>query len=327
MNLIFDTILAHVPLPNKKTSGGWISFNCVACVHNGTSADTRGRAGIIVTEDRITYSCFNCGYKTSWAMGKNLSNNFRNLMSWMGISNDHIHKCQLEAIRAKELGPSYKIATLTPEFFTRSLPEGARPISEWIDNPVDGLYPILEYLQSRGLYLDDYNWYWSDQGLYKNRLIIPFMYRNRIVGYTARSISPNTKLKYLNDQQPGYVFNLDKQDHTRKFVILSEGPMDAISVDGIATMGNTISSGQHWLISQLKREVVVVPDRDDAGQKLVECAIKHSWSVSFPNWDDDIKDINNAIIRYGRLYTMYNIVTSKQVTPFKIKLLSKTWFK
>jgi hypothetical protein len=80
------------------------------------------------------------------------------------------------------------------------------------------------------------------------------------------------------------------------------------------------------LINALQREVVVVPDRDPSGQQLVEDAVKYGWTVSFPDWPDaEIKDVSDAVKKYGKIYTMQKIVNSK-ATGLKIQLLAKTYF-
>ena len=46
-NLVQQTLLLHLPGKRKQTASGWLSFNAVCCIHNGESADTRGRGGIV----------------------------------------------------------------------------------------------------------------------------------------------------------------------------------------------------------------------------------------------------------------------------------------
>jgi DNA primase len=153
---------------------------------------------------------------------------------------------------------------------------------------------------------------------------VPFYYQKRVVGYTARLIRDG-KVKYISDQQPGYVFNLDRQDYTRQFVIVCEGPLDAICVDGVAVMSNELGPQQKHLIARLQREVIVVPDRDEAGLKMIEQAIEWGWSVSMPEWADGIKDINDAVQTYGKIYTLLSIVQAKESMPLKIQLRMKKW--
>jgi DNA primase len=121
------------------------------------------------------------------------------------------------------------------------------------------------------------------------------------------------------------VFNLDNQDYSRKFTIVTEGPLDAICVDGCAVMSNEVGPQQIALLNQLQREIVVVPDRDPSGLKLVEQAIELGWSVSMPDWPQGVKDVNDAVRLGGKLYTLWSIASSKESMPLKIQLRMKKW--
>jgi hypothetical protein len=251
----------------------------------------------------------------------------KTLMKSLHVPDDTITKLTFEALRLKEDGPS-KMAALMPTFTPRALPLGAEPIVTYLDDPPEKLIPVLEYLMSRKLFLEDYLFYWCDEPGFENRLIVPFFYRDIIVGYTARRISEGNP-KYISEQQPGYVFNLDRQTNDRQFVIVTEGPFDAIAVDGIALLGAEIKAGQHLLINQLQREVILVPDRDKAGLKTVEKMMDQglNWSVSMPEWAEGIKDVNDAVKHYGRVTTLWMIVNNKLSTDLKIKLRMKNWIK
>ena len=326
MSLIIDTVTAYLPSKRKHTPSGWTSFNAVCCHHNGDRLDTRQRGGIMITEG-VTYHCFNCGYKASWQPGKPLTVKFRKLLQWLSVPDELITKCSFEALRLKdEVSPAHKLELL-PTFFDKALPRGAKHIKEWtVDNleqdEAEKFIKVVQYILDRGLGIDDYDWYWTSESGFNDRLIIPFYYQNRLVGYTARSIR-DTKVKYISEQQPGYVFNLDHQTYDRKFAIVCEGPLDAICIDGIAVMSNEISPQQRNLISKLQREIVVVPDRDQAGKKLIEQAVEWGWSVSFPDWDSDIKDINDSVNRYGKIYTLWSILKNRESNTLKIKLRTK----
>jgi DNA primase len=84
-------------------------------------------------------------------------------------------------------------------------------------------------------------------------------------------------------------------------------------------MHNTVSDAQARLIRSLGKEVVVVPDQDSAGLELVDRAIELGWSVSIPNWED-CKDVNDAVIKYGRLGTLVSIMAAKENSRLKIEL-------
>ncbi len=327
MSLIIDTVNAYLPAKRKHTPSGWTSFNAVCCHHNGDSADTRQRGGVHIHDDSVSYHCFNCGFKASWQPGRPLSIKFKNLLQWMNVPDTIVTKCTFEALRLKdEVAPEHRLE-LAPKFFDKAMPLGARPITEWIqESPPQALGPVVQYLYDRGYTIDDYDWYWTDEKGFDDRLIVPFYYQNRLVGYTARLCRDRKTVKYISEQQPGYVFNLDRQTYDRKFVIVTEGPLDAICVDGVAVMSNEIGPQQRHLISTLQREIIIVPDRDQAGIKMIDQAVEWGWSVSLPDWDADVKDINDAVKKYGKLYTLWSIVKSKESMPLKIQLKMKKIF-
>ena len=325
MSLITDTVQQYLPPRRKATPSGWVSFNAVCCHHNGTGADTRQRGGIIVNGDGVSYHCFNCQFKASWQPGRQITAKFKKLLQWLNVPDDVITKCSLEALKLKEDGSGSDYINQLPTFFDKALPRGAKPFKEWLEYHPEEFKPVVEYVYNRGFSFYSYPWHWTDEDGFSNRLIIPFYYKDKIVGYTARKITDG-KPKYISEQQPGYVFNLDAQTWDRKYVIVCEGPIDAICVDGVAVMSQEVGPQQRMLIDQLKREVIVVPDKDHEGPKIVEQAVEFGWSVSFPEFED-CKDINDAMQKYGRLYTLYNIIKNKENNSLKIQLKAKNWFK
>jgi hypothetical protein len=323
MSLIIDTVQQHLPSKRKHTPSGWISFNAVCCHHNGTGQDNRQRGGLMINEG-VSYHCFNCGFKASWQPGRTISAKFKKLLRWINVSDQEINKCILEALRQKE-GIVNTVTSSAPSFIDKQLPLNSELITNLLDHVPEDLVAILEYIHSRGLYLEDFPFYWTPEPGFNNRLIVPFFYQNRLVGYTARKITDG-KPKYISEQQPGYVFNLDRQTQDRKYVIVVEGPIDAIGIDSVAVMSAEIGEKQRILIDRLDKQVIVLPDRDPSGIKMVQQALDYGYGVSFPNWDDGIKDANDALKHYGRLYTLYSIINSVETSELKIRLRMKTWF-
>ena len=326
MSTVSNTIMTYLPPKRKTTPSGWISFNAPCCHHNGTTADTRQRGGLISNPDGgISYHCFNCGFKASWQPGRNFSHKMRKLIQWLGTLDDVINKVALEVMRENEgVEAKTQIAQL-PTFNTVPLPDDAVKITDITDFNKFSM-AVLEYMAARDLNVDDTDYYWSPSLGYRDRLIIPFYYEGRIVGWTGRSIIPDKKPKYLTEVQPGFVYGLDEQGHKKIFVVVCEGQIDAIHVEGCALGGSEISDQQAMLLNKLQKEIIVVPDRDKAGSKLVERAIELGWSISLPNWADDILDIGDAVQRYGRLYTLHSIIANSQSSPLKIRLGAKKWF-
>ena len=336
MNVIQNTILTSLPANKKKTPSGWISFNAPCCVHNGETADKKKRGGIMTSADgTISYHCFNCGFKANYVIGRKLNQKMRTFMGYINIPDDTIRKMAIEAMREEEGDTKYEQKKFVT-FSKRELPKNTHNLEVWLEkyvakdltepqwNKIDAL---LNYLKSRGIGPDWYDFMYSpDQHWDVNkRLLIPFYWRGDIVGFSGRMFEQSTKVKYYTDVQPGYVFNMDAQDWTRKFVIVTEGPFDAITVSGVSILGSEINDIQKELINNLNRRVIVVPDRDAPGEKLVNQAMEFGWSVAFPEWEDGINDVADAVLKYGRLFTIQSILKTTESSKLKIDLKRKMY--
>jgi hypothetical protein len=327
MSIITDTINSYLPAKRKQTPSGWISFNAVCC------DDKRQRGGLIFNAgNAVSYHCFNCGFKASWQPGRLISQKMNKFMRDLGMGDDTIGQLRLEALKLNE-DSNTEVRSIVPTFDARALPIDSLSMTEWAEQIAQSDFSVpenfkkcIDYLADRNIDPKSYPFYWCPKTGFSNRIIIPFIYKNEIVGWTARTVG-DAKPKYLSEQQPGYVFNLDAQHNHKQFVIVCEGPFDAISIDGCALLGAEIKDSQNWLLKQLNKEVVLVPDRDKAGLLTLEQALDYGWSVSMPEWPDDVKDVNDAIIKLGRLATLYKIAQAKEANPLKIQLKAKKWFK
>ena len=336
MNLIQNTILTSLPAGRKKTPSGWISFNAPCCVHNGETADKKKRGGLMTSADgTVSYHCFNCGFKASYVIGRKLTYKMRQFMGYIGIPDDTIRKLAIEAMREEEGDAKYEKKKFVT-FKKKELPKHTRSLGEWLEeytvgtmtteqqNKVDNL---LNYLAGRGIGADWYDFMYSSDKYWDvdKRLLIPFYWRGDIVGFTGRMFEQSDKVKYYTDVQPGYVFNMDAQDWTRKFVIVTEGPFDAITVSGVSILGSEINETQRELIDGLGRKVIVVPDRDAPGEKLINQAMEYGWSVAFPEWDKTVGDVADAVLKYGRLFTIQSILKTTESSKLKIDLKRKMY--
>jgi hypothetical protein len=322
MNVIQSAVQSFLPSKRKTTPSGWISFNAVCCHHNGDQRDTRKRGGVLINNDSFQYHCFNCGFKAGWSPGRPLSKNTRNLFQWLGMPTDEINKLILDALRSKDEQVTAK-PIVKFELATRPLPNDCRMILDLLENnPTDEVIAVVDYLANRGMDLEWYDWMWTSENGYKDRVIIPFYQEGKIVGFTGRKIKPG-KPKYLTDSQNGYVFNIDRQHDSRDTVIVVEGQFDAIAIDGVAIMTNEPSATQIARINQLGKKIIAVPDRDKPGAKLIQAALDNGWAVSLPPWEDDVKDAAEAVQRYGRLYTLFTILHYQETGEIKIQLLKK----
>ena len=336
MNLIQSTILTSLPSGQKKTPSGWISFNAPCCIHNGESQDRKKRGGIMTSADgTLSYHCFNCGYKTSYVIGRKLNQKMRQFMSWIGIPDDTIKKLAIEAMRHEEADTKYEKKKFV-NFVKKQLPKNTHKLDIWLEKYVakDLTAPqykkvdaLLNYLKARGIDLSWYDFMYSPDFYFNfdQRVIIPFYWRGEIVGYTGRLFEKAEKIKYVTEVQPGYVFNLDAQTWDRKFVIVTEGPFDAITVSGVSILGSEINETQRELIEGLGKKIIVVPDRDAPGEKLINQAMEFGWSVAFPEWAEDVDDVADAVLKYGRLFTIQSILKSTESNKLKIDLKRKMY--
>jgi hypothetical protein len=318
-------VLSYLPAKRKPSPQGWLSFNAVCCTHNGNSQDKRGRGGIKVTEQGWSYHCFNCSYTASFVLGRTVSFKARRLLGWMGVPDNEIEMLNLESLRHRNI---HGILEDRQRVFN-SL--SAIEFAESDDFPpfcevVTPEFPVYwDYVCRRGVPKDfPVMTSIKTDGVHWTRpyVLIPFTYDNKVIGWTARFLD-NKIPKYINHSQPGYVFGTDLQHTNWQYTIVTEGIFDALSISGLALMHNTISDAQARLIRTLGKEVVVVPDQDLPGMELVDRAVELGYSVSMPNWPDHIKDVNDAVIEYGRLGTLLTILQSRETSKIKIELRKK----
>jgi len=318
MNSIQQAVIDALPGKQKRTTNGWISFNAVCCHHNGESMDKRSRGGVIANGEAISYHCFNCNFKTGWQPGRHISFKMRKLLTWLNVDENTRQMLNIEALRIKDtvVVDSVEEEKFEIKFKPRPMPDNTVVLA-------DAPQHIQDYVTQRGL--DSVRLLYSDTkpaGMWK-RFIIPCTYKNKLVGYTARTTDENSKPKYHNSYDTGYVYGMDDQLPNAKFVVVTEGVLDAMSIGGVGILSNNASETQAEIIDTLAREVILVPDRDSAGQRLIDDALEYGWSVSFPEWGSDVKDINDAVVRYGKLFTLKSIIDAKQTMSLKINLMRK----
>ena len=311
VELVHRLLIDNLPVRSSKTPSGWTTFDCPMC------SDTRKCAGVISNGAKISFNCFNCGYKTGWGMSPYMGKKYKDVVMRLGATESDIHNVQMELLKVaddiQEQDESNYVYNLS-KFDSVELPENVKMIDSLSDDN-----PLKQYAQDRGI-LGLYPLLHFEDIANKRRVIVPFTYNGEIVGWTGRHINPPDKKtpKYLHKLQPGYVFNVDAfANNEREIVIVTEGVFDAILIDGVSVMGNSVTAEQAHLIERLGKRVILCPDRDSSGKDLIEQALELGWEVSFPPWHADCKDAADAVAKYGRLLTVASII--KYATNNKIK--------
>ena len=334
---VIEFIKSSVPVGWKHTASGWTTGNCPMCVRRGHRADTRKRGGLNFDNDGFFYNCFNCGFKAGWQAGEKITKNLSDLLIAFGVDPADIQRIKLELMKAneqdqliEELIKKSKPKIVSMDWKQSSLPEKSYPIDSVPTNVLNEIQlqkfvDACTYIEQRKLSFHG-DWFWSWDKKYINRIILPFRYNNQIVGHTARwvGIPPSkTTSKYLLNVPKNFVFNLDNQE-SHQYVIVTEGPYDALITGGVAVNTNDINQTQADIIDKLNKQVILLPDLDPSGKKMINTALNRGWAVSFPEWKD-CKDANDALLKYGRLFVVSSILNSAEINSVKIQLLGKKY--
>lgn len=324
MNLVYNTLMRRLPGVKKRGGGNWSNFNAVCCTHNGeVRPDTRGRGGLILgSDDTCVYSCFNCKYKAAWSTGQRLSRRMENLLEWTNIPADELKKLKFKIWQLQQNALSdnpfdtSKFQRKTLSFKDSGLPPGSQTFSYWLkpENFREDFLDVAAYAMDRGPVFDPDQMYWcpdKTEAHYdiNKRMILPFYWEEKLVGFTARDTTGTAKYRYYTEAQANYLYNTSVIDHNSKYIFVCEGPFDALAMNGIATLGDKVSQEQIDWLNDTGKKIVVVPDREKAGGKLVDVAMRQGWGVSFPKWGDnmEVKDAAQAAKELGKIYTMLSV--------------------
>jgi len=318
---VFD-ILQIIPGKKKLTQSGWHSFNATCCHYRGHKADKRGRGGIKFSDaDNWSYHCFNCGFKCGFTLGKSITRNTRQLLIYLGMDKEQIDRYSFESLQHKDLLDFAKVKKEKKKIKFKEMP---LPEAELIDleNPKHQIY--VDYLRKRNLSFNDYPFMVTpdEEGRQANRVIIPFTYENKVVGHTSRYLD-DRKPKFISEQQSGYLFGVDLQKPEWQVCIVTEGIFDALSISGCALTTNAISDEQAEILRNLNRKIIIVPDQDKSGLDVINRALDLGFYVSIPEWDAGIKDVNDAVVKYGKLPTLLSILQSATNSKIKIEIKRK----
>lgn len=335
LDILRDAILANIG-PLRPAPKNWNKRCCMLCQARGHGKDIRNRFGIQFNVDSIALNCFNCGFSAGYTEGHELSKSFRFFLTHLHINEKFIEQIEFEIFKQRNhidaisdrdnINPEIKLRNLLQQWTEIELPKDSLSLKDWIDNGLDdsNFLSVVEYAINRRLFsLDKFYWSPIKTNNLNKRLIIPYYYKRKLVGFTARlcfDIADKSIPKYYQQCPLDFVYNLDSQHGwSRKYAIVTEGVLDAWTVDGLGILGE-IGQTKIDIINRLQKNIIVCPDRDKKGKDLVDAAIENNWAVSFPKWDNNIKDAAAAAEKYGRLLTTQSIISSSIENKDKIKL-------
>lgn len=123
---------------------------------------------------------------------------------------------------------------------------------------------------------------------FRNRIMFPQIdLRGNVIGFAGRALDKEARAKYINPTETLifskrkylYAMNLAKKTK-RPYLILCEGPMDAIACHqfgfdcAVASQGTALTEEQVNLISKYTDQVIMTYDNDSAGQNATQRAIQ-----------------------------------------------------
>ncbi len=129
---------------------------------------------------------------------------------------------------------------------------------------------------------------------FRNRIMFPQIdLRNNVIGFAGRALDKEARAKYINPTETLifskrkflYAMNLAKKTK-RPYIILCEGPMDAIACHqygfdcAVASQGTALTEDQVNIISKYTDQVLMTYDNDAAGQNATHPPVLEYTSVS-----------------------------------------------
>lgn len=306
------------------SAAGWHTVKCSVC------SDYKERAGFRFDGGNTSYHCFNCSLLAGHSTTANkFSTKMMSVLVAFGIDLSAARKTLFAGfgatttVTAEDTDARNRVAHPTPI----ALPPEFQFISS--TNPAHA--DAIAYLTPRCVDFTKYGLMVSTTTDPKNkwykRVIVPMYNRgNNIIFYQGRTYSGH-KMRWESPTDPksnvlfGY-HNLDASD--KDYVIVCEGPFDAMSVDGVAILGSSFTPFHEHVLALSRKKKIVIPQRDKNGRTMALRALELGFTLSFPDIGGS-QDINDAIIQYGRLYVEQQIITKCTTSKYSAQLKLGVW--
>lgn len=304
-----EIIKSHILLNKRPSGNGWYSVLCKLCNDHGRKGE---RAAFKFSSEEIKYNCFNCKHKATFLVSsKTMSKKMQQVLNAFNVPEDEWKAVLFANLIATDGGitvhrPVAPDKSLDPVII--DLPPKSRQV---LSSSTDKWSQVaVEYLETRGISPEQYPFFLSTYGGWKGRLIIPIYREGKLIFFQGRDMGMGYANKYKSAPTPAenilYGFDaIYSKSNTPLFVL--EGFFDAFMVDGVATLGNEFTPQQLKHLHKTNRSKIIIPDRRGDGHVLALQALKQGWSVSLPEIGD-CKDINEAVLRYGKLYVIDSIL-------------------
>ena len=308
-----QVVRQHIPLPLRPNGQGWFSVVCKVCNDHGRKGK---RAGFRFDGGTVGYNCFNCGHTALFDPSEHrpLSRDMVTTLEAFDLKKEDWQPAIFSSLaddsftlKSKKRENYEPAETEFPPYITPLTEDGDEFDQCAIDYLRDEraidwkLHPF--FLGRKTNHPGSKRWY--------ARLILPIYKDGKLVFFQGRDLTGTRQKKYLSPEIPreNVLYGYDHiSKATDEPLYIVEGWFDAWHLEGVAVLGSRMTPHQvHW-INQSRRPKVVIPDRFGDGHMLADQALELGWSVSTPDVGD-CKDPNEAIVKYGKLYTLMTIRT------------------
>lgn len=315
MNNFEDLIRSHVNFSYGISGQGWNTTYCEYCGDGKRTKGPRGGWSFMDSGNTAFYHCFNCGCNESFSNNREIkfSKDMTKVLDAFGVPKSEYLSFLLDKSKnnfKKTPVSSYKHIDLPDYMSVLDESDISKECKKFIRSNYGLSVNAYSFMYGTGKTSSKDSSDISICNSLKGRVIIPFYYKGKPIYYQARDITGNSKNKYLSPNIPksNIIFNADLlSSYDEKPLYVTEGAFDAIHLDGIAVLGNELSSQQEELLNKSKRRKVLVPDFNGDSNKLAEQFIKNGWEISMPEYSKTCKDVSEAVLKYGRLFTFYDI--------------------
>lgn len=322
----YSFISRHFQL-GKKSSRGFYPLKCPVC------QDTKPRAGFKFHDDGgFGYNCFrgSCRHKLRYSGGIP-SENMERLFTSIGlIEADYAHLTDYLPGNDKKAFEKKLIKLEEPEEV--ELPLGATLLQDCDINDIRTKWAI-QFLLDKGIDPLATPFYITHrppamgQKDFRNRIIIPFYFHEKLVFYQGRWYNPEkeTNAKYLNasgGKRESIFFNMDELERqTDAPLLVVEGAFDGLVLGAVGCLSNTLTDEQIARLKRCPRRKIIVPDFDKAGHKTVEQALDENFNVSFPDWGS-CGDLGDAVGKYGKFTAASMIIKGEASSKAEARIMA-----
>ena len=288
----------------KKVRPGLYNFSCPQC-GDSRKHKRKARGYVYRKGDRYSYTCHNCGYYCS----------FPNLIKQFDekLYRDYIFEKFKEA---KITTINNKSITKSEDIVIKNSIEKLNDISiKIIKLPQN--HKAVQYLNNRMIpevwfyklfYIDNFSKISQVFEKYKDtklptdeRILIPLINKdNKLYGVMARSLDPNSKLRYvtIKENDEPTIFNMNNINYDKTIYVL-EGAFDSMFIPNSLAVASSNLKSIETLLD--KKKCVLIFDSQYRNKEIVntiESAINEGYTVSLlPEFDNNIKDINEWVVQ------------------------------